>query len=47
MRALGLLLALAAPALAADDLRLPPITRATFDNGLRVLIAEYHELPLV
>ena len=47
MRALGLLLALAAPALAADDLRLPPITRATFDNGLRVLIVEYHELPLV
>src|SRR5207247_522020 len=27
--------------------RLPPITRATFDNGLRVLIVEYHELPLV
>ena len=47
MRALGLLLALAAPALAADDLRLPQITRATFDNGLRVLIVEYHELPLV
>jgi len=45
--ALALLLALAAPALAADELRLPPVTRATFDNGLRVLVAEYHELPLV
>jgi len=31
----------------ADDLRLPPVTRATFDNGLRVQVAEYHELPLV
>ena len=47
MSALALLLALAAPALAADELRLPPVTRATFDNGLRVLVAEYHELPLV
>jgi zinc protease len=47
VRALALLLVLAAPALAADDLRLPPVTRATFDNGLRVLVAEYHELPLV
>ena len=47
MRALVLLLALAAPALAADELRLPPVTRATFDNGLRVLVVEYHELPLV
>src|SRR5206468_729668 len=47
VRAVALVLALAAPALGADDLRLPPITRATFDNGLRVLIAEYHELPLV
>ena len=47
MSALALLLALAAPALAADELRLPPVMRATFDNGLRVLVAEYHELPLV
>ena len=47
MRTLVLLLALAAPALAADELRLPPVTRATLDNGLRVLIVEYHELPLV
>jgi len=47
VRALALLLVLAAPALAADELRLPPVTRATFDNGLRVLVVEYHELPLV
>src|SRR5207247_8967694 len=47
VRTLVLLLALAAPALAADDLRLPPVTRATLDNGLRVLIVEYHALPLV
>jgi len=47
VRTLVLLLALAAPALAADELRLPPVTRATFDNGLRVLVVEYHELPLV
>src|SRR5207244_1963370 len=47
VKALALLLVLAAPAFAADDLRLPPVTRATFDNGLRVLVVEYHELPLV
>jgi zinc protease len=46
VRALALLVALAGPALAAD-LHLPPITRTTFDNGLRVVVAEYHELPLV
>lgn len=47
MRWLALLAALAVPALATADFRLPPITRATFDNGLRVLVVEYHELPLV
>jgi zinc protease len=41
------LVALAGTAGAADELRLPPITRTTLDNGLRVIIAEYHELPLV
>ncbi|TMB50869.1 MAG: insulinase family protein, partial [Deltaproteobacteria bacterium] len=47
VKTLALLLVLAAPGLAADELRLPPVTRATFDNGLRVLVVEYHELPLV
>ncbi len=45
--ALVVALALAGPARADDELRLPPITRTTFDNGLRVLVSEYHELPLV
>ena len=47
MRVLALLLALAGTAVAADELRLPPVERATLENGLRVLVAEYHELPLV
>ena len=47
MKVLALLFALAAPALAVDEVTLPPVTRATLDNGLRVLVAEYHELPLV
>jgi len=46
VRTLALLLALAVPA-PASDLVLPPITRVTLDNGLRVLVGEYHELPLV
>ncbi len=46
MKTLALLLALAAPTVAAD-VSLPPITRTTLDNGLRVVVAEYHELPLV
>ena len=29
------------------ELRLPPIERVTFDNGLRVIVGEDHELPLV
>jgi zinc protease len=45
--ALALVLGLAGAAGAADELRLPPITRATLDNGLRVQVVEYHELPLV
>src|SRR5205085_9827216 len=32
---------------AADEVAVPPITRATLDNGLRVVVAEYHELPLL
>ncbi len=43
----ALLLGLAGMAHAESDLHLPPVTRATLDNGLKVLIAEYHELPLV
>jgi zinc protease len=44
---LAILLVLAGSALAADELRLPPIARTTFENGLRVAVVEYHELPLV
>jgi zinc protease len=31
----------------AGALQLPPVTRATLDNGMRVVVAETHELPLV
>jgi len=44
---LAMLVALAGSASATEELKLPPITRVTFDNGLRVVVAEYHELPLV
>jgi zinc protease len=51
MRALGLALCVALAGLrsarAADELVLPAVTRATLPNGLRVVVAEYHELPLV
>ena len=47
MKALALLLILSGFAYAEDDLRLPRVTRAIFDNGLHVIVAEYHELPLV
>jgi zinc protease len=32
---------------AADELTLPVVTRVTLPNGLRVVVAEYHELPLL
>ena len=32
---------------ATEELELPPLERATFDNGLRVVAAEYRNLPLV
>ncbi len=38
--------ALIAPAV-ARAIQLPPVTRVTLDNGLRVVVAETHELPLV
>lgn len=41
------LLALARTSRAADELVLPPVERVTLENGLRVVVAEYHELPLV
>ncbi len=47
MTALGLLLALGAVVAAPRELVVPPITRVALDNGLRVVVAEYHELPLV
>ena len=46
MRALALVLLVASTALATDELKLPAITRTTLPNGLRVVLAEYHELPL-
>ncbi|HLK10961.1 MAG TPA: pitrilysin family protein [Candidatus Binatia bacterium] len=45
--AIGLLALLAGGARAAEELRLPPVTRATLPNGMRLVVAEYHELPLV
>ncbi len=45
--ALAVVTALAAPAWAADEVVLPPTTRVTFENGMRVVVAETHELPLV
>ncbi len=47
MRWVLLLLALAGVAHAADELDLPPVTRVTLENGMRVLVAESRELPLV
>jgi zinc protease len=48
LAALALVLLVAAPsARAAEELVVPPVTRTTLANGLRVLVAEYHELPLV
>ena len=47
MAALGLSLLCARAALAGSELVLPPVERVTFDNGLRVVVAEYHELPVV
>lgn len=46
----GVVAALASTVLfpiAAAALQLPPVTRATLDNGLQVIVAETHELPLV
>jgi len=47
VKTLALLLVLAGLAHGDDELRLPRVTRAIFDNGLHVVVAEYHELPLV
>jgi zinc protease len=48
MKTVALLAVLAAGSLAVagDELRLPVVTRTTLPNGLRVVVAEYHELPL-
>ena len=43
----AIVLAWAGLAWAAAELVLPPITRTTLPNGLRVVVAEYHELPLL
>jgi len=42
----ALLLGWATLAGAAEELRLPSIERTTLKNGLRLVVAEYHELPL-
>jgi zinc protease len=48
MLAFVALLALAAaPVRAAEELELPPVTRVTLENGLRLVVAELNELPLV
>ena len=44
---LFVLLATAVAARAGDEVALPPVTRTTLANGLRVIVAEYHELPLL
>ena len=44
---LSTLAATAIPATPAAPLQLPPVTRLTLDNGLRLLVAETHEVPLV
>ncbi|TMA46381.1 MAG: insulinase family protein [Deltaproteobacteria bacterium] len=41
----ALLVTLAARGGRSDEL--PPVRRATLDNGLRLVVSEYHELPLV
>jgi zinc protease len=43
---LALVLGWTTLASAAGELKLPPIHRTTLPNGLRVVVAEYHELPL-
>lgn len=47
MKVLFLLLALCGIAHAAAEVDLPPVTRVTLDNGLRLVVAESKELPLV
>src|SRR5581483_10916801 len=45
--AAALALVAAGAAAGDDEMRLPPVAHVTFENGLRVQVAEYHELPLV
>jgi len=33
--------------IAAQEIKLPPIRKATLDNGLKVIVIEHHELPVV
>ena len=44
---LALAVASAGVARAGDEPALPAITRTGLENGLRIVVAEYHELPLV
>lgn len=43
----ALALLVASTVRAGDELVLPAVTRTTLPNGLRIVVAEYHELPLV
>ncbi len=47
MKVLALVLALAGIAHSAAEVDLPPVTRVTLENGLRLVVAESRELPLV
>ncbi len=47
LAALGLVVVVAGTGHGAAEVDLPPVTRVTLENGLRVVVAESRELPLV
>lgn len=44
---LALFMCSAATTTRAQEIKLPPIERTTLDNGLKVIVIEHHELPVV